>query len=85
MRKYLDIDLGTRTVTTREFEGDSLVNAGRYFIAKSLVECGAASVDPEDALTVVTGEGTERRIKVEDVPEGRRAGKGRRVVKHRRL
>jgi len=46
MRKYLDIDLGTRTVTTRELEGDSLVNAGRYFIAKTLVECGAASVDP---------------------------------------
>ena len=46
MRKYLDIDLTTQTVTTRELEGDSLVNAGRYFIAKTLVECGAASVDP---------------------------------------
>ena len=46
MRKYLDIDLGTREVSTQQLEGEALVNAGRYFIAKTLVASGAASVDP---------------------------------------
>jgi aldehyde:ferredoxin oxidoreductase len=46
MRKYLDIDLKTKSVTTRELEGEAIANAGRYFIAKTLVECGAAPVDP---------------------------------------
>ena len=46
MRRYLDIDLGNRRVEEREWSGDDLVNAGRYFIAKTLLECGAASVDP---------------------------------------
>lgn len=46
MRKYLDINLKTKSVTTRALEGEALVNAGRYLIAKTLVECGAAAVDP---------------------------------------
>ncbi|MDX1512598.1 MAG: aldehyde ferredoxin oxidoreductase C-terminal domain-containing protein [Gammaproteobacteria bacterium] len=46
MRKYLDIDLHTKTVNTTELEGQQIANAGRYFIAKTLVECGAARVDP---------------------------------------
>ena len=46
MRKYLEIDLGKKSVITRELEGDAIANAGRYFIAKTLVECGAATVDP---------------------------------------
>ena len=46
MRKYLDIDLGTRTISESPQSGDNLVNTGRYFIAKTLVECGAAKVDP---------------------------------------
>lgn len=46
MRKYLDIDLKTRSVTARELEGEAIANAGRYFIAKTLVESGAAAVDP---------------------------------------
>ena len=46
MRKYLDIDLGTRTVNETPRSGDDLVNTGRYFIARTLVESGAASVDP---------------------------------------
>ena len=46
MRKYLDIDLNTRTVTTRALEGEAIANAGRYFIAKTLVASGAANVDP---------------------------------------
>jgi aldehyde:ferredoxin oxidoreductase len=49
MRKYLDIDLETKSVTTRELEGEAIANAGRYFIAKTLVECGAASVEPLSA------------------------------------
>lgn len=46
MRKYLHIDLGARSVDEHQLAGLQLVNAGRYFIAKSLVECGAATVDP---------------------------------------
>jgi len=42
---------------------------------------GALAVDPDGAFTVVTPEGTERRVRVADVPRGRRAGKGQRVVK----
>ena len=46
MRKYLDIDLGSREVRSTEVAGEDLVNIGRYFIAKTLVESGAASADP---------------------------------------
>lgn len=46
MRKYLDIDLANRAVRETPQSGLDLVNAGRYFIAKTLVECGAATVDP---------------------------------------
>lgn len=46
MRKYLDIDLDTRTISETPHSGEYLVNTGRYFIAKTLVECGAAEVDP---------------------------------------
>ena len=46
MRRYLNIDLATRKVEEHQLAGDDLVNAGRYFIAKSLVECGAAHADP---------------------------------------
>ena len=46
MRRYLDIDLATREVDERELAGDDLVNVGRYFITKTLVECGAATVEP---------------------------------------
>jgi aldehyde:ferredoxin oxidoreductase len=46
MRSYLDIDRTTRTVTRRELEGEAVVKAGRYFIAKTLLELGAATVDP---------------------------------------
>lgn len=46
MRKYLDIDLASQSVVVKELAGDELVNAGRYFIAKTLVECGAATVEP---------------------------------------
>src|SRR5512132_2624152 len=46
MRIYYDIDLGGRTIAKRELHGEDVVKAGRYLIAKTLVEMGAATVDP---------------------------------------
>jgi aldehyde:ferredoxin oxidoreductase len=46
MRLYQDIDLRDRSVARRELSGDEIVKAGRYLIAKTLLERGAASVDP---------------------------------------
>ena len=46
MRKYLHINLGDRSVRTEELHGEAIIRAGRYFIAKSLLESGAATVDP---------------------------------------
>jgi aldehyde:ferredoxin oxidoreductase len=46
MRKYYDIHLSDRTVATRELTGEAIVKAGRYLIAKTLLELGAATVDP---------------------------------------
>jgi aldehyde:ferredoxin oxidoreductase len=46
MRKYLHINLGSRSVSTQEFHGEQIVRAGRYFVARTLLDCGAAKVDP---------------------------------------
>lgn len=46
MRNYLHIHLNDQTVTRQPMEGEELVMAGRYLIAKTLVESGAATVDP---------------------------------------
>ena len=46
MRTYYDIDLNGRTITKRELHGEAIVKAGRYLIAKTLLELGAATVDP---------------------------------------
>jgi aldehyde:ferredoxin oxidoreductase len=46
MRLYYDISLDGRTITKRELEGEAIVKAGRYLIAKTLLELGAATVDP---------------------------------------
>lgn len=46
MRRYLDIDLGSQTVKEAQIAGMDLVNSGRYFIAKTLVDSGTARVDP---------------------------------------
>jgi aldehyde:ferredoxin oxidoreductase len=46
MRRYLDIDLERRTINSRELHGEDIVKAGRYLIAKTLLELGAATVDP---------------------------------------
>ena len=46
MRTYYDIHLGDRAITRRELEGEAIVRAGRYLIARTLLEQGAATVDP---------------------------------------
>ena len=46
MREYLHIDLQEQSVRREELHGEAIVRAGRYLIAKSLVESGAAAVDP---------------------------------------
>ena len=46
MRAYYDIRLSDRTITKRELEGEAIVKAGRYLIAQTLLEHGAATVDP---------------------------------------
>jgi aldehyde:ferredoxin oxidoreductase len=46
MRTYYDIHLDDRRIDTRELEGEAVVKAGRYLIAKTLLELGAATVDP---------------------------------------
>lgn len=46
MRKYLHIDLNDQAVREETFSGDQVARAGRYFIAKTLNELGAATVDP---------------------------------------
>ena len=46
MRTYYDIHLDDRTIDNRELEGEAIVKAGRYLIAKTLLDLGAASVDP---------------------------------------
>ena len=46
MRHYYDIKLGDQSIDKRDLEGESIVKAGRYLIAKTLLELGAATVDP---------------------------------------
>ncbi len=46
MRAYYDIRLDDRAVTKRELHGEDLVKVGRYFIARTLLDAGAATVDP---------------------------------------
>ena len=46
MRKYYDIRLDDRTITTRELHGEEIVKAGRNLIARTLLELGAATVNP---------------------------------------
>ncbi|MGH7897572.1 MAG: DNA gyrase/topoisomerase IV subunit A [Candidatus Binatia bacterium] len=42
---------------------------------------GAIAPTKNAAIVVVTAEGTERKLAIDDVPEGKRAGKGLKVVK----
>ncbi|MEK9645299.1 MAG: aldehyde ferredoxin oxidoreductase C-terminal domain-containing protein [Alphaproteobacteria bacterium] len=46
MRKYMHIDLSERSVETEELDGEDVVRAGRYLIAKTLLDQNAANVDP---------------------------------------
>ncbi|MFT7586991.1 MAG: aldehyde:ferredoxin oxidoreductase [Cellvibrionaceae bacterium] len=46
MRKYYHINLNEKSINHEELEGEALVKAGRHLIAKTLLEKGAATVDP---------------------------------------
>ena len=46
MRTYYDIRLDDRTVSRQELTGEAVVKAGRYLIARTLLDRGAATVDP---------------------------------------
>ncbi len=46
MRKYLNIYLDDQSIEAEDFSGEQLVKAGRHFIAKTLNDIGAATVDP---------------------------------------
>ncbi len=46
MRKYLTIDLATRDIKSEELSGEALARAGRYLIAKTLVDRDLANIDP---------------------------------------
>ena len=46
MRLYHQIDLASRSVSTEELHGEDIVRAGRYLIAKTLLEQNVAKVDP---------------------------------------
>jgi aldehyde:ferredoxin oxidoreductase len=58
MRKYLHIDLNKGQVREETFSGEQVAHAGRYFIAKTLLELGAATVDamsPDNPLIFSAG------------------------------
>ncbi|MAF49823.1 MAG: aldehyde ferredoxin oxidoreductase C-terminal domain-containing protein [Rhodospirillales bacterium] len=46
MRTHLHIDLNTRSIERQEKDGEDVIRAGRYLIAKTLLDRGIATVDP---------------------------------------
>ena len=46
MRKYFEINLSTQSVDSKTLSGAELARAGRYLIAKTLLEENVADVDP---------------------------------------
>ncbi len=46
MREHLHIDLSSHTVRRETLTGEAIAHAGRYLIARTLVDAGIASVDP---------------------------------------
>src|SRR5947208_1463274 len=50
MRRYYVVRLNDRTITKRELTGEAIVKAGRYLIAKTLLELDVATVDPLSPL-----------------------------------
>jgi aldehyde:ferredoxin oxidoreductase len=58
MRNYLHINLKQKTTEATQLEGNEIVHAGRYLIAKTLCENNIASVDPlsaENPLIISAG------------------------------
>ncbi len=49
MRNYLHINLKSQSVEKQELHGEAIVRCGRYLIAKTLLEKGAATVEPLSA------------------------------------
>jgi len=49
MRQYHHIDLSTRQVNTEELEGEDIVRAGRYLIARTFTDRKLADVEPLSA------------------------------------
>ena len=49
MRKYLQVDLKQKSIQVDTIDGEALAHRGRYFIAKTLLEQGIATVDPLSA------------------------------------
>jgi aldehyde:ferredoxin oxidoreductase len=46
MRNYLHIDLHDRSIDRQALHGEAIVRCGRYLIAKTLLDKGAASIEP---------------------------------------
>ena len=46
MRRYLHINLDDRSIDAQALNGEAIVRSGRYHIARTLLDCGAASVEP---------------------------------------
>ncbi len=46
MRKYLHIDINDSSIKMDELDGEDVIRAGRWRIAKTLLELGVANVDP---------------------------------------
>ncbi|MFT5508768.1 MAG: hypothetical protein ACI89J_001844, partial [Hyphomicrobiaceae bacterium] len=44
MRKYLEIDLSTQSIETRELQGREIINSGRRLIAETLLNDNIAGV-----------------------------------------
>ena len=49
MRKRLHVHLADRSVETEELHGEAIAEAGRYYIARTLLESGVAKVEPLSA------------------------------------
>ena len=52
MRKYLNINLGDQSIETEELNGLGAVRVGRHFIAKTLLEKGAAAPFSNKVLAI---------------------------------
>jgi aldehyde:ferredoxin oxidoreductase len=58
MRTYHEIQLADHTITSRELHGEDVIRAGRYLIARTLLDAGAASVEalsPQNPLIFSAG------------------------------